>query len=33
LSLGVLTKSGWRIRLVRLYPAVKRPAAEARAAG
>jgi uncharacterized protein (TIGR02246 family) len=33
LGLGVRTDSGWRIRLVRLYPAVKRPAAEARTAG
>jgi uncharacterized protein (TIGR02246 family) len=33
LSLGVLTNSGWRIRLVRLYPAAQQPAAAARAAG
>jgi len=33
LGLGIRTDSGWRIRLVRLYPVAKRPAAETRAAG
>ncbi|HTY61766.1 MAG TPA: SgcJ/EcaC family oxidoreductase [Acidobacteriota bacterium] len=28
LGLGIQTDSGWRIRLVRLYPGAKRPAAE-----
>jgi uncharacterized protein (TIGR02246 family) len=33
LSLGIQTDSGWRIRLVRLYPGARRPAAATRAAG
>jgi uncharacterized protein (TIGR02246 family) len=33
LGLGIRTDSGWRIRLVRLYPVAKRPAAATRAAG
>jgi uncharacterized protein (TIGR02246 family) len=32
-GLGIQTDSGWRIRLVRLYPVAKRPAAATRAAG
>ena len=31
LSLGIQTDSGWRIRLVRLYPVAKQPAAATRA--
>jgi uncharacterized protein (TIGR02246 family) len=33
LGLGIQTDSGWRIRLVRLYPGAKRPSAANRAAG
>ena len=32
LGLGIQTDSGWRIRLVRLYPVAKQPAAATRAA-
>ena len=33
LGLGIQTDSGWRIRLVRLYPVARRPVAATRAAG